>query len=197
MRRRKFITLLGGAAVAWPPLARAQQGGQSRRVGVLLGLGENDPEGQSWLDGFRQGLEKLGLLQGSNVVMDYRYAPGNSAEEVLALAKEMMTLRPDVILASGTSIVAEFRTSDPHHSDCIGCRLRPEFGRDLSRAWRGRGAISLGCSNTRPLFTGKWLSLLKEITPNLARAAPHGQPERRGLQALSACRRCNGFLTWD
>ena len=86
---------------AWPLEARAQQGGRARRVGVLLGLGENDPEGQSWLDGFRQGLEKLGWLLGSNVAMDYRYAPGNSAGEVLALAKEIIALRPDVILASG------------------------------------------------------------------------------------------------
>ena len=99
MNRREFITLLGGVAAAWPPLAKAQQAGRSRRVGVLLGLWENDPKGQSWLDGFRQGLEKLGWLQGSNVLMDYRYAPGNSAEEVLALAKEIVALRPDVILA--------------------------------------------------------------------------------------------------
>ena len=174
--RREFMALLGGAAAAWPPLARAQQGGRSRRVGVLLGLGENDPEGQSWLDGFRQGLEKLGWLQGSNVVMDYRYAPGNSAEEVLALAKEIIALRPDVILASGTSIVAEFQrqtrtipivfvaVSDPIGSGFIESMARP-------------GGNVTGLLQYEATITGKWLSLLKEITPNLARAALMANPK--------------------
>jgi putative tryptophan/tyrosine transport system substrate-binding protein len=77
MKRREFITLVGSAAAAWPLVARAQQGERVRRVGVLLGLAENDPEAQSWLGGFRQGLEKLGWLQ-SNLLIDYRYARGSS-----------------------------------------------------------------------------------------------------------------------
>ena len=151
-----------GRAVAPRRRADGVRGDRSRR--------------SSWLDGFRQGLEKLGWLQGSNVVMDYRYAPGNSAEEVLALAKEIIALRPDVILASGTSIVAEFQrqtrtipivfvaVSDPIGSGFIESMAQP----------RGQCHWAAQYEAT---ITGKWLSLLKEITPNLARAALMANPK--------------------
>ena len=75
MKRREFIALVGGAAAAWPLAARAQQGERMRRIGVLVGLAENDPEMKERLAGFRQGLEKLGRSEGGNVRIDYRFAP--------------------------------------------------------------------------------------------------------------------------
>ena len=84
MRRRKFIGLVGGAAVGWPMLARGQQAGQMRRIGVLVGLAENDPEMKQRLAGFRQGLEKFGWSEGDNVEIHYRFAPAGAQAHLLA-----------------------------------------------------------------------------------------------------------------
>ena len=105
MRRRDFITLLGGAAAAWPLAARAQQGGRIRRIGVLASLPEGDPEMQARLAGFRQGLERLGWSEGRNVRIDYRFAAA-SPGQFQALAKELLALQPDVILAQSTPTAA-------------------------------------------------------------------------------------------
>src|SRR5262245_47588572 len=94
--RRKFLATLGGAAAAG--LHAAQQGGSTRRIGVLTGLAEDDPETQARLAGFRQGLERLGWSDGGNVRIHYRFAAA-SAEQARVLAKELIALQPDVILA--------------------------------------------------------------------------------------------------
>ena len=78
MRRREFITLLGGAAVAWPLAARAQQGERMRRIGVLMTLAADDPEGQARIAAFLQGLQQLGWTDGRNVRIDYRWAAGDA-----------------------------------------------------------------------------------------------------------------------
>ena len=96
MRRREFITLLGGAAAAWPLAARAQQGDQRRYIGVLTALAEDDPENQARLAGFRLGLEKRGWSEGRNVRIDYRFAPAASPDQVQLLAKELVALRRDL-----------------------------------------------------------------------------------------------------
>src|SRR5215468_12529416 len=100
MRRREFITLLGGAAAEGPLVARAQQPDGMRRIGVLLALAEGDPETKARLAAFRQGLEKRGWSEGGNVRIDYRFAPVSAQAEVLA--KELDALQPDVILANST-----------------------------------------------------------------------------------------------
>src|SRR3984893_10641407 len=106
MRRREFISLLGGATAAWPLAARAQQPDRMRRIGVLAGLAEDDPEMTARLAGFRQGLEKRGWSEGRNVRIDYRYAPESSADRAQVLAKELIALQPDAIFAQATSVVA-------------------------------------------------------------------------------------------
>ena len=106
MRRREFISLLGGATAAWPLAARAQQPDRIRRIGVLAGLAEDDPEMTARLAGFRQGLEKRGWSEGRNVRIDYRYAPESSADRAQVLAKELIALQPDAIFAQATSVVA-------------------------------------------------------------------------------------------
>jgi putative tryptophan/tyrosine transport system substrate-binding protein len=107
MTRREFITLLGCAAVTPLSAARAQQSEPMRRVGVLIALPENDPELQKWIAAFRRGLEKLGWSEGRNVQLDYRFAPAGA--QAPALAKELLALHPDAILAFSTPVAAAFQ----------------------------------------------------------------------------------------
>src|SRR5271163_4845105 len=101
MRRREFIAGLGGV-VAMPRIARAQQPDRIRRIGVLMGWDENDPEAKAFLTGFTRGLAALGWIDGRNVQIEVRWASGN-LERMQSLAKEVVDLQPDVILASTTS----------------------------------------------------------------------------------------------
>jgi putative ABC transport system substrate-binding protein len=103
MKRREFITLLGGAA-AWPLAARAQQSGRVRRIGVLMGQAANDPEGQTRIIAFVQGLGQLGWIFGQNVRIDTRWGAGN-ADDIRKYAAELAELVPDIILADGASTV--------------------------------------------------------------------------------------------
>ena len=127
MRRREFITLLGGAAVAWPLAARAQQPERVRRVGVLVGLAENDPEMKERIAGLRQGLEKLGWAEGSNLRIDYRFAPAGAQARLLA--RELIALQPDVILTSSTPATAAMQQETENDPDRLRWRRRPDrFG---------------------------------------------------------------------
>ena len=108
MRRREFITLLGGTAAAWPLVARAQQSERMRRVGVLMGYAENDPEAKALLLEFTQGLAELGWNVGRNLLMDVRWSPGN-VNLMRTFAKELVDLQPDVILANSTPVTAALK----------------------------------------------------------------------------------------
>src|SRR5215813_13067989 len=114
MRRRAFITLLGGAA-AWPLAARAQQGERMRRIGVLEGFAESNREGQERAAAFREGLKQLGWVEGRNIRIDIRWAAPGDAELIRRLARELVALQPDLILSSSTPTTAallnETRTS--------------------------------------------------------------------------------------
>jgi putative ABC transport system substrate-binding protein len=105
MKRRDFITLLGGAA-AWPLAVRAQQDERMSRLGVLTGLAEDDPENQARLAGFRHGLKKRGWWEGRSLRVDYRFAPAASSDQIQLSAKELVALRPDVIFAQATPVIA-------------------------------------------------------------------------------------------
>ena len=106
MKRRKFITLLGGAAAMWPLAARAQQAERMRRVGVLTsGATADDPDGRVRTSAFLQGLQQSGWIDGRNIRIDYRWGAGD-ADNMRKYAAELVTLAPDVILASGTATVA-------------------------------------------------------------------------------------------
>src|SRR5215831_5244714 len=135
MRRRDFITLLGGAA-AWPIAARAQQAGRKRRIGVLMAYAENDREYQSHLAAFREELQKLGWTEGRNVQIDYRWA-ALDPELMRRFARELIALQPDVILSSSspttTSLLQETRSipiifaniADPVGSGLVASLSRP------------------------------------------------------------------------
>jgi putative tryptophan/tyrosine transport system substrate-binding protein len=170
MRRREFITLLGGAASAWPLAARAQQGEQMRRIGVLTsGAAADDPDGQARSAAFVQGLQQLGWTDGRNIRIDYRWGAGD-ADNMRKYAAELVALAPDVILAHSSQAVAPLlqatRTvpivfvavSDPVGAGYVDSLARP-------------GGNATGFLLWEYSIAGKWLELLKEIAPRVTRAA--------------------------
>jgi putative ABC transport system substrate-binding protein len=173
LKRRQFITLLGGAA-AWPFAARAQQGERVRRIGVLVPYAEDDPETKARLAAFRQALEKLGWSEGRNVRLDTRYVPAGA--QALVAAKELVALRPDAIFAAGTAMAAALQretgtipivfvyVSDPIGSGFVASLARP-------------GGNLTGLLLYEEGITGKWLAMLKEMAPRLARAALVANPK--------------------
>jgi putative ABC transport system substrate-binding protein len=174
MRRREFITLLGGAAaassVSWPLTAHAQQGGGMRRVGVLLAYAASDSEAQVRLAAFREGLRKLGWVEGRNIWIDIRWTASEDSEAIQQFAKEIVALQPDLVLSHVTATTAallqQTRTipivfvvvSDPVGSGFVASFPRP--GGNVT------GFITLEGS-----MGGKWLELLREIAPRVARVA--------------------------
>src|SRR3984893_10270172 len=104
MRRREFFTLLGGAAVAWPLSAQAQQDSRMPRIGVLISVAESDPEGQTWLKAFMQGMQAVGWTDGRNIRFDVRWG-GGEVDRMQRLAKELVDLQPEVVFAVTTPSV--------------------------------------------------------------------------------------------
>ena len=168
MRRREFITLFGGAVAAWPLAARAQQNSRMRRIGLLMGLPEHDEGTKARLAGLRLGLERLGWFEGRNIQVDYRF--GVTDAQTRLLAKELVALQPDLILCQASpptrALQQEIQTipivfvgvADPIGSGFVASLARP-------------GANITGFLLFEASITGKWLAMLKEIAPNLARAA--------------------------
>jgi len=168
MRRREFITLIGGA-VAWPLAARAQQPERMRRVGVLMNLASDDTEGQARLAAFHQGLQQLGRTVGRNVQIDYRWGAGD-ARLFPRYAEELLALAPDVVLASGTPSVQALQQAtrtvpivfvnfgDPVGMGAVASLARP-------------GGNTTGFTPMEYGFAAKWVELLKEIAPRVTRVA--------------------------
>src|ERR1700692_1417287 len=107
MRRREFITVLGGAAAAWPLAARAQQAQRMRRIGVLIGFAETDLDVKSWFAAFRDALAKLGWTEGNNLRIELRWA-GDDPDKMKTFAKELVDLRPDAIFSVTTPVTGAF-----------------------------------------------------------------------------------------
>jgi putative ABC transport system substrate-binding protein len=170
MRRREFISLIGGAAVAWPVSARAQQPDRIRRVGVLIGLAEDDPDSKLRLGALRQGLEKLGWSEGRNIHLDVRFVPPGNEQQVQMLVKELLALSPDVIVAQSTPLVAAFRRESrnvPIVFVAVGDPIGAGFIANLARP----GSNLTGLTLYDGSVAGKWLAMLKEIDTRVTRAA--------------------------
>jgi len=166
MRRREFITFLGGAAAGWPLVARAQQPEGLRRIGVLMGVADDQ---QPYVTAFRDALTKLGWAEGSKVRTEVRWAAGD-ADKIRSFAKELVDLRPDVIVCQSTPVAAALvratqtipivfvNVADPIGSGFVESLARP--GRNLT-----------GLTTDNPALGGKWVQLLKEIAPQTMRVA--------------------------
>ena len=168
MKRREFITLLGGAA-AWPLAARAQQRDRMRRIGLLLNLGSDDQEGQTRNAAFLQALQELGWTVGRNIRIDYRGGAGN-AELYRKHAADLVALAPDIILTNGTSTIGPVlqttrtvpivfvNVTDPVAGGFVESLARP-------------GGNATGFASAEYGMAGKWLELLKQIAPHVKHAA--------------------------
>jgi putative ABC transport system substrate-binding protein len=174
MQRREFIKLVGGSVVGWPLTVSAQQAERPRRVAILMGLAENDPETGRRLAIFKNEMEKLGWTEGRNFRMESRFAPAGA--QASQLAKELIALQPDVILAHSAQIagalfqqtreipVVFVNVSDPIGAGFIVSLARP-------------GGNFTGVLHYEPGILGKWLAMLKEIAPAVVRAALVGDPK--------------------
>jgi putative tryptophan/tyrosine transport system substrate-binding protein len=168
-KRREFITMLGGAAAAWPLAARAQQPERVRRIGVLMNIAADDPEAPVRVGAFAQGLQELGWTIGRNLRIEYRWSAGD-ADRIRGYAAELSALSPDVIIAYGGAHAAAVQqaaptvpivflsVNDPVAAGLVASLARP--GRNAT----GFTALEYGTSP-------KWLELLKQIAPGITRAA--------------------------
>jgi putative tryptophan/tyrosine transport system substrate-binding protein len=176
MRRREFVILLGGTAVAWPLVTRAQQGQLTRRICVLMAFNENDSRAQGWLSRFSKGLSELGWTNGGNLRMEVRWA-ADDVDRMRLFAKELVGLQPDVILAFGTPVTAALQRTTrtiPIVFVIVSDPVGEGFVASLSHPG---GNITGFISPAEGSIAGKWLELLREIAPGVNRAAMIFNPD--------------------
>jgi putative tryptophan/tyrosine transport system substrate-binding protein len=169
MKRRDFITLLGGVAVAWPLAARAQQNGRTRLIGVLLPGAADDLDFQTWVGAFQQALGKSGWIIGRNVRIDTRWGAGKP-DEIRKHAADLVALAPDAILAHGASTVRPLLQATrtvPIVFPIAGDPVAAGFVDSLARP----GGNVTGFMTLEYSVSGKWLEILKQIAPNVTRVA--------------------------
>jgi putative ABC transport system substrate-binding protein len=178
MKRRDFITFLGGAAAAWPLAARAEQSERVRRIAVLLPFAATDPQIQAWLGALLQSLALSGWIIDRNLRIETHYATGDVAE-IRKQAPQLVALAPDIIVAHGTTTVSALLQATrtipivfPVASDPVGAGLVDSLARP--------GGNVTGFLFVEYDLSGKWLELLKQIAPNVTRAAVIRDPARAG-----------------
>ena len=174
MKRREFITLLGGAAASWPLAGRAQQNELVRRIGVLMTTAD-DREGQRRLSAFREGLEKRGWAEGKNVSIEVNWSVID-AERARSVVDELIGRAPELILTSGTpatSAVHRARPAIPVIFTVVSEPIEQGFVQSLAHP----GGNMTGFANLEPSLGGKWIELLKEIAPDVTRVAIMFNPQ--------------------
>jgi putative tryptophan/tyrosine transport system substrate-binding protein len=175
MRRREFITVVGGAAVSWPLAARAQQPDRMRRLGVLTAFDENDPEAKAYLPGLTKGLAEFGWTDGRNLRMDVRWAAGK-VDLMRMFAKELLDLQPDVILAHGTPATAAFQR-ETRTIPIVFAVVSDPVGFGFVASLQRPGGNLTGFIHMEASLGGEWLELLTEIAPSIKRATIMFNPE--------------------
>jgi putative tryptophan/tyrosine transport system substrate-binding protein len=169
VRRREFITLLGGAAAAWPLAARAQQPERMRRIGVLMNLAADDAEGQARLAAFLQGLQEAGWAVGRNVRIDLRWGAGD-ADRFRKQAAELVALAPDVVLASSLPVVGPLLQAT-RTVPIVFVQVVDPVGAGLVASLAQPGGNATGFTIFEFGIAAKWVELLKEIAPGVTRVA--------------------------
>jgi putative ABC transport system substrate-binding protein len=174
IRRRELLTLFCGAA-AWPLAGLAQQGDRMRRIGVLMPGTESDQDQQSRVTAFQQGLAKAGWINGRNVQIDYRWGALN-IDRMRAFATELVGLRPDVLFAGNTTTLAALQRAT-HNIPIVFTLVADPIGGGFVASLARPGGNITGFIGTEAPLAGKWIQLLKEITPGMRRAAFLFNPE--------------------
>jgi putative tryptophan/tyrosine transport system substrate-binding protein len=169
LRRREFITLLG-SATAWPLAAHAQQPDRVRRIGVLMGYAESDRQGQAYIAAFREGLQKLGWTEGRDIRIDFRWAAASDMESMQRFAKDLVALQPDLILSNNTPTTATL-LQQTHTIPIIFALNVDPVGSGFVASFPRPGGNVTGFTAMEGSLAGKWLELLKEIAPRVARVA--------------------------
>jgi putative ABC transport system substrate-binding protein len=169
MRRREFLGGLAGTAVAWPLASRAQQRERVQRIGALMNLAENDPEGQARVAAFQQALQQLGWIENRNVRFDIRWGAGNQ-ERYRQYAAELVALSPDVILAAATSVLP-WLLQATRTIPVVFTQVTDPVGAGYVKSLARPGGNATGFANFDFNLSGKWLELLKEVSPGVTRVA--------------------------
>jgi putative tryptophan/tyrosine transport system substrate-binding protein len=167
MQRRAFITLLGATAATWPLAVRAQQPERIRRIGVLMPGQENDPQSKARLAALREGMQKLGWIEGRNIQIDYRWAP--QGDQLQTAAKELVSFAPELILVQSDPATAALRretSTIPIVFVTVGDPIGGGFIQSMARP----AGNATGFANFETSIGGKWLELLKEVAPGVKRA---------------------------
>jgi len=170
MKRREFIALLAGLAAFWSRAVHAQQPDRVRRIGVLMGYAESDADAQAKLAAFREGLQKLGWAEGRNIRMDTRWPIPADTESMQRLAKELVALQPDLIVSHITPTTAAL-LQQTRTIPIIFAAVSDPVGSGFVASFRQPGGNVTGFTSIEPTLPGKWLELLKEIAPHIARVA--------------------------
>ena len=195
-KRREFITLLGGTAAAWPLVARAQPDAM-RRIGVLMGPAESDPQAQSEIAAFRQGLQKLGWT-GRNVRIAYRWAAGE-VNRMRTSARELIALQPDAVLVVSTPAVAAM-VNETRTIPIVFVRVADPLGDGFVNSMAKPGGNVTGFTVLEPSIASKWLQVLKQIAPAVARVTlmfnPATAPFRGGLDFLRVAEAAAPSVGW-
>jgi len=192
MKRREFIGLLGGAAAGWPCAARAQQGEQMRRIGLLVGAAEeHDPQSQARIMAFRQGLEALGWIEGRNIRIDYRFAGGDDSR-IQTYVAELVNSAPDLIVANSSPVVAALKRAT-HTVPIVFAVVTDPVGQGFVANMAHPAGNITGFTLIEFEMVGKWMELLKETAPGIRRTtllfnpvtAPYYPSFLRQLEAVS------------
>jgi len=163
MRRREFIRLLGGGAATWPLATFAQQAEQKKRIAVLMAWSETRGEFHSWVTTFLRALAQLGWADGDNVQIDVHWGEGDP-ERIQTLAKQIVDARPDVIFASTTPVTAALQR-ETHTIPIVFVIVADPVGAGFVAGLSHPGGNITGLVNIEPAIAGKWLVLLKELSP--------------------------------
>jgi putative tryptophan/tyrosine transport system substrate-binding protein len=175
VKRREFITLLGGGAAAWPLAARAQQPDRMWRVGLLMGYPEGDAEGQASAAAFQQHLQELGWAEGRNIKIDTRWA-GSDPNKAQTFAKELVGMTPDVIVPS-TNLVTAILQQETRTIPIVFVLVGDPVGSGFVASMARPGGNLTGFSVFEPAIGGKWLEIFKEIAPDISRVGFILHPE--------------------
>jgi putative tryptophan/tyrosine transport system substrate-binding protein len=175
MKRRDFITVLGGAAATWPLAVRAQQGESTRRVAVLIPYTEGDPEGKDVVAALQRGLQDLGWAEGRNIRFEIRWAAGDP-DKARAFAKELIGMAPDVIVPS-SNLVTTIMLQETHTIPIVFIFVGDPVGSGYVASMARPGANATGFAVLENAIAGKWVEALHEIAPQVSRVGFIFHPE--------------------